>query len=209
MAGTLEKQTDDSSINYFIEVMVVFSLMSRLGFPGNLTIVFGGPSLGKLIDYGVSVLQLVIIMMCSANNILEIKLLQVKKKHLPIYLMLAIMYSISLAVNPNKVKQTTILIRFSITIFFGLWMGDNYDMEHLLNLTYFAVIGNVSANLLTLFVFRNAGFHYDEDYGYCFSGLYAQKNALGGVFAVGLTLQYALFRLKLRKKQPNSRHYVL
>ncbi|MBQ9719959.1 MAG: O-antigen ligase family protein [Oscillospiraceae bacterium] len=190
--------------NLLIEFLVVFCLMCRLGFPGNLASVFGGRTVLLGIDYGSSMLQVVLMLLTSGDTFLDIKLLDFKKKYAVIYLMLALMFTISLLVSANRTKQLTIILRFSITALFGLWLADRYDPQQLLELMYLAQIGIVFANLLTLTVFRGAGYLVDEGYVYTFRGLYTQKNGLGSAFAYGIALQYALYRMKKAKKRPIS-----
>lgn len=188
-----------SNANPMAELLVVFCIMCRLGFPGNLAMVFGGERVNTLIDYGSSMLQVVLILIGSGATVMEIRLLDLKKKNYIIYLMLLVMFATSLLVSQNRVKQMTIIIRFSITALFGLWLADEFETEHLLNLIYLAQVGIVFANLLTLFVFRGAGFHYDDGYGYTFRGLYTQKNGLGGEIALGTVFQLSLMGFRRRR----------
>ena len=207
-ARTLGRNTAGNS-NAIIELLVVFCLLCRLGFPGNLAQPFGGDRIHFLIDYASSFLQLILIMLCSANTVLDIKLLDLKKKYLPIYVMLLIMYGISWMVTENPAKQTSIIIRFTITALFGIWLADNYEPERILELLYMAYIGIVIANLLTMFVFRSAGYHIDENYGYTFRGIFSQKNGLGATFAYGLMFQVTLLRMKMKKGQRMSKFFWL
>ena len=195
------------SNNYIIEFLVVVCLTSRLGFPGNLGKMFGFDSLHFMFDYASSFLQLVLIMLCSGSTALEIKLFELKKKYQPIYLLLLLMYAMSLLVNPNHVKQTTIIVRFTITVLFGLWLADNYEPEHILELLYSAQVVVLFANLLTLLFFKSVGYYYDGDYGYTFRGIFDQKNGLGSTFAYGILFQITLYRMKAKKKRKVSRRF--
>ena len=197
----------ENSTNYIIELMVVFCLMGRMGFPGNLALTYGGERFLQLANYGSSFLQLVLIMLCSGSTLLEIRLIDLKRKYLPVYLMLLLMFALSLAVSANRGKQTTIILHFSITALFGLWLADNYEPKHLLELIYYAMIGIVIANLSTRFLFRAAGYHMDEGYGYTFRGLYAQKNGLGLALATGLTFQVTLLRMKRERGEGVSKTF--
>ena len=80
-------------------------------------------------------------------------------------------------------------------------MADNFESDHLLDLIFLAQIGIVVANLLTLFVFRSAGYHYDDGYGYTFRGLYTQKNGLGAAFAYGIVFQVTQWNMKREREQ--------
>ena len=199
----------ENTVNYIIEMLVVFCLMCRLGFPGNLAQVFGGEKIEQAIDYGSSFLQILLIVLCSGRTVLDLKLIDLKRKYLPIYLMLLLMFVTSLLVSGNRAKQTTIIVRFSITAFFGLWLSDNYEPEHMLDMIYLAQIGILIANLLTLFVFRGAGYHYDEGYGYTFRGLYPQKNGLGSAFAYGVVFQVTHLRLRRSRGERVSTFFWL
>lgn len=191
--------------NIIIELMVIGCITCRLGFPGNLAKIFGGDAVHWAFDYASSFLQLVLIMLCSGNTVLDIKLLELKKKYRPIYLMLLIMFTVSLLVNDNHIKQTTIIVRFTITVLFGLWLSDKYEPERILELLYYAQIGILITNLLTLVVFKSIGFYYDGDYGYTFRGIFDQKNGLGSTFAYGALFQITLLRMKVKRKQRVSK----
>ena len=193
--------------NLLIEVLVVFCIMCRLGFPGNLAIVFGGEPVRSAIDYGASLVQLLVMLMSSGDTLMDIKLIDLKRKYVPVYLMLAFMFVMSMLVAWDRGKQLTIILRFSVTALFGLWLADRFDSEHLLELVYFAQLGIIASNFLCFTVFRNAGYHIDEGYGYIFRGLYAQKNGLGSEFAWGILLQIELLRVKRRRGHPLFRFF--
>lgn len=190
--------------NALIDYLVVFCLICRLGFPGNFAQLFGGSMANSAIDYGSSILQVIIMMMGSANTVMGMEIINLKKKYGAIYAMMIIMFFVSLLVTENRVKQTTLILRFSITAFFALWLTDRYSVEYLLHLVYisFGIVAII--NLLSYFVFRGVGFYVDEGYGYTFRGIYTQKNGLGDAFARGITLQITLLCIKKRNSNPVS-----
>ena len=205
--GLAEKREEQNK-NIIIDLLVVLCIAGRFGFPGNLASVVNA-SLHSAYDYGTSFLQIVIMLLASGDSVLDIKLFDFKKKYLMIYEMLVLMYVMSMLVTFSKTEQLVMIIRFSITVFFGLWLADHYKPEEILTLIYYAQAIVVAANLLVYFVFRGAGFHYDEGYGYTYRGIFVQKNGLGGELACGLALQAALMKVKRMREEPLSRTFIL
>lgn len=204
----MERQ-NSADISGFFEFLVVICIVCRLGFPGNLTMVAGGNLMTKLADYGSSVFQVLLMLLGSGGTLMEFKLLDFKRKYKPIYWMLGIIFLVSLLVTDSISKQLTMIFHFSLTAFFGLWMADYFEEKRLLELLYYAQIFIILANLLTLFVFRGAGFYHEDGYGLTFRGLYTQKNGLGGEMALGAIMQMALAFVKLRSRELLSNSFLL
>ncbi len=194
------RRSGTQTVSYMLETLVVFCLVCRLGFPGNLSSVFGGEKVSQLFDYGSSFLQLILIILSSGDGMKELRLLEFKRKFLPVYCMLLIMFGTSMLVSDHRTKQMTIIIRFSLTAVFGLWLSDHYDTEYLLKMIFLAQAVVTVANLMTFFIFKSAGYYYDDGYGYTFRGLYTQKNGLGSTFAYGIVFQLSLLRSGKKKR---------
>ncbi|MDO4522928.1 MAG: O-antigen ligase family protein [Eubacteriales bacterium] len=200
---------DQRSKNYFIEYFTILCIFCRLGFPGNYTRILGGENIRILLDYGISLLQMVIMLFASGDTLSEIKLLDLKRKYRWIYVMLAVITVISLMVTDNRGKQMTIIIRFMITALFGLWMADYYNAKRILEIFYYAQIGIIIANLASLLLFSSVGYYVDDGYGYIFRGIYMQKNGLGAEMGAALCLQTAFACLKRLDQERMSRIFIL
>ena len=185
--------------NAVIDFWVTLCIVCRLGFPGILAESFGFLTL--LVDYGSCVVQLLIILFASADTVDEIRLLDLKGKYLPIYTAVLLLILQSMLVTYSVSAELTTCIRFAITVLFGLWLADHYEVRRLLEILCTAQAIFVVMNLLLYFVFRRYGFYYDEEGRYLFHGLMNRKNALGEELALGLVLETALFCMKRRAKE--------
>ena len=199
----------DYSKNALLEYLVIFCVFCRLGFPGNLSEMLGGNTVMLAIDYGSSLVQVLIMLMASGDTLNDIRLMNFKKKYYPIYLMLLLLFAMSLLVSHSRIKQLTIIIRFSITALFGLWLADYFSVKRLLEIIYCAQVAIVIANLLTLVVFPSAGYYVDEGYGYIFRGLYTQKNGLGAEMGALLALQTVLGFLRRDGREGLTRTFIV
>ncbi len=185
-----------------IDFWVVLCLLCRLGFPGTLAESYG--FLTPLFDYGSSALELLLVFLAGAENIGEIRLLDLKKKYGLIYTMMAILAVQSFLVTSDRKAEFTTCLRLLITVIFALWMADYYEAKHLLELICRAQGLYVAINLLLFFVFRQYGYYYDEEGRYFFCGLANRKNALGEEMAFCLVLLVTLLCLKRREKEKIS-----
>ncbi len=191
-----------SGKNTVIDFWVILCLLCRLGFPGTLAETYG--ILTPLFDYGSSVLELLLVYLAGAENLGEIRLLDLKKKYGLIYTMMGILIVQSFLVTSDRKAEFTTCLRLLITVIFALWMADYYGTGHLLELICKAQSLFVVINLLFLFLFRQYGYYYDEEGRYLFRGLASRKNALGEEMAFGLVLVITLLCIKKREKQKIS-----
>ncbi len=185
-----------------IDFWVVLCLVCRLGFPGTLAETYG--ILTPLFDHGSSALELLLVFLAGADTIGEIRLLDLKKKYGPIYLMMGILLVQSFLVTSDRAAEFTTCLRLLITVVFALWMADHYQVKRLLELICKAQGIYVAINLFLLLCFRQYGYYYDEEGRYLFRGLASRKNALGEEMAFGIVLLITLFCLKKREKEKIS-----
>ena len=182
-----------------VDFWVVLCLLCRLGFPGSLADHYA--ILTPLFDYGSSAIELILILVSSAESIGEIRLLDLKRKYGFIYASIGILLVQSFLVTSDKTAEFTICLRFVITFLFGLWLADRYEARRLLELIYKAQGIFVFINLLLFGVFRSYGFYYDEEGRYLFHGLMNRKNSMGEELAFGLVLLVALLCMKRKENQ--------
>ncbi|MCR4805824.1 MAG: O-antigen ligase family protein [Clostridia bacterium] len=204
MNRTLQSRDDVRSKNIMVDLMALFCIVCRLGFPGNLGKMFS-ESLTQLLDYASSFLQLVLIFLASSDTLLEIRLLDLKKKYWAIYALLAGVFVVSLLGVSNRSALISTFFRFTLTALFGIWLADYYDVERLIDLLYAGFLVFIGANLLMLTVFRGQGYYFDEEGRYLFRGILERKNAVGEEIAHGLALQAAMFRVKKMNGKSVSR----
>ena len=190
--------------NIMVDLMALFCIICRMDFPGNLGKMFS-EQLTMMMGYASSFLQLILILLASGDSILEIRLLDLKKKYRAIYALLISVFCISYLGVSSRSALMTMYLRFLLTAMFGIWLADHYEPERLLEMLYAGIVVFVGANLLMLLVFRGQGYYFDEEGRYLFRGITERKNAVGEALATGLSLQAAMFRIKREKKKPLSR----
>ncbi len=185
-----------------VDFWVVLCLLCRLGFPGSLADHYS--VLTPLFDYGSSAVEVLLILVSSAENVGEIRLLDLKSKYGLIYTSIGILLVQSFMVTSDKAAEFTTCLRFVVTLLFGLWLADRYEVKRLLELICCAQGIFVFINLMLFSVFRSYGFYYDEEGRYLFHGLMNRKNSMGEELAFGLVLLVTLLCLKRREEQKIS-----
>lgn len=191
------------SKNSVIDFIVIYAFFCSMGFPGNYREFFGG-TIGMAIEYSSFILQIAVILVSSADNLMDIKIIDLKKKHLPTYFLLAVFFIMSMAVTNYVADQLISCLRFTMTALFALWVTDRYDIKRTLEFIVAAQTMFVLANLVLYFLFPSIGFYYDEEGRYLFRGVTERKNVLGQELGFGIVLQMTLLRLKADKKEKIS-----
>lgn len=144
-----------------VDFWVVLCIVCRLGFPGILAETYS--FLTPLFDYGSCGVELLIMLLASGDSIWDLRVLDFKKKYVPLYVMMAAMLVMTFLVTSDVKGELTTCIRLAVTVLFGLWLADHYDTGRLLELICNAQGLFVLLNLLLFFVLRKWGFYYDEE----------------------------------------------
>lgn len=204
--GTMDRRLSgqmDRQKNSIIDFIVIYAFFCSMGFPGNYREFFGG-AIGMAIEYSSFILQIAVILVSSADNLMDIKIIDLKKRHMPTYFLLAVFFIQSMAVTNHVADQLISCLRFTMTALFALWVTDRYDIKRTLEFIIAAQTMFVMANLVLYFLFPHIGFYFDEEGRYLFRGIADRKNALGQELGFGMVLQMVLLRLKLDKKEKVS-----
>lgn len=183
-----------------VQLMIIFILLNSFGFPGNYTRVFGS-RIGMLIEYISFFFQLGIMFLLDAKDIMEIKLIDLKKKFWPVYMFLAVVFCISMLVTINKKEQAISCIRICTTGLFALWLSENLEIDDFLETAYYAQVLLILANLVFVTVFRRYVYRESASYARDFVGVYSAKNGAGTEFAFNLVMHALLFRIFREKKR--------
>lgn len=189
--------------NSVIDFIVIYAFFCSMGFPGNYREFFGG-AIGMAIEYSSFILQIAVILVSSADNLMDIKIIDLKKRHMPTYFLLVVFFVQSMAVTNYVADQLISCLRFTMTALFALWVTDRYDIKRTLEFIIAAQAMFVLANLVLYFLFPHIGFYYDEEGRYLFRGVTERKNTLGQELGFCIVLQMTLLRLKMDKKEKIS-----
>ncbi|MCQ2458088.1 MAG: hypothetical protein MJ142_05060 [Clostridia bacterium] len=187
---------------------VVFILLNSFGFPGNLTLVFGN-ALGTIIEYGAFLLMIVIMLFTSADNVMDILVLDLKAKYTPVYLFTAVLFGTSMIVTRFSGTELITCVRLTVTVLFALWACENFSLQEMLRLVYITQIIFVAFNLLFVTVFRNYVYRESAGYANDFVGLFSAKNGIGSELAFGIMMQLLLGREYRRTREKVSLSFVI
>lgn len=180
-------------------LMVIFVLLVFLGFPGTLSKIVGG-GVSKIIEYLAFGLQFILVMLATGKDVMSIKLVNLQPAYWLPYMYVVYVVADSMIVTKDRNTVIMTLLHLVLTVMFALWLVEQFDMEELMNLFYFAQFIFIALTLVTAVVFRNIAF-YNYQGSTTFRGLFATKNECGTQLSFGIIVQLILFRMKMEKKE--------
>ena len=119
--------------DFKIEILVIFAILISLGFPGNLTEIYG-ERLGTAMEYGAFAVEIFAMLLSSGSSWLDIQIINLKKMYLPLYLFAAVMFIESMLVTRYPSLQLITCIRLTVTVFFAIWLQERFRFERLIEL---------------------------------------------------------------------------
>lgn len=187
-----------------IDLIITFIFLNSLGFPGNFTRVFGD-WLGTVVEYVAFLLMIAVMLMTSADNVMEMVVLDLRKKYASIYVLAAVLFVTSMVVTVSISKQSITCVRFTVTVMFTLWLCNQFSLQDVLERVYFAQILFLGFTLVFVVLFSSYVHRESAAYADDFVGLYSAKNGAGSELAFGILVQVVLLRLyKQQRKQVPS-----
>lgn len=177
-----------------LELMVVFILLNSFGFPGNYTRAFGA-MLGTLVEYTSFLFQILIMVLSAGDTVMDLKLIDLKKKYTSIYIFLAVVFAVSMLGTRSRSENAVTCIRLCTTVLFALWMAENLSVEDILRLTYYAQILFILANLGFVTLFSRYVYRESAAYSKDFVGVFSAKNGAGTEFSFGIMMQCLMWRV--------------
>lgn len=171
---------------------ILITLVSALGFAGNLEAVLPAP-VSALIQYGPFMLQIVLMLMSSGDTFMDIKLLDLKFRYVPIYLMLLTWIVVSMISTSFPIEQVISCVRLSVTALFALWILDHCDVHHLLKLTYYAGLVLLFFTAVCIVILPGRVYTY-ENGEKSFCGLFSTKNPCAAELSFELVIHALLFK---------------
>ncbi|MBQ8555344.1 MAG: O-antigen ligase family protein [Clostridia bacterium] len=191
-----------------IDLIIIFIFLNSLGFPGNYTRVFG-EWLGTVVDYCAFLLMIAVMFMTSANNVMDVVVLDLRRKYMSIYLLVVVLFVSSMLVSVSPSKQIITCVRFSVTVLFTLWLCNQFSLQSVLERVYYAQIIFVALTLVFVLIFPAYVYRESAAYAGDFVGLYSAKNGAGTELAFGVMVQVVLLRMYAQQKAPVSRLFII
>ena len=189
--------------------MVLCVFLFAFGFPGTLVNLFGGDRVNMLLQYILFALQIIFMLLTSADRLMDIKIVDLKKEYTPIYLLTVTILITSMIVTHDRASQLITCLRLTVTALFALWIINWYDVKHILTFTYWAQSIIVLSCLVYMMLFPGQAYAYVNG-SRSFIGIFPGKNVCGAVFAFGLTMQTALLQIYwIEDQQPSLFFYLI
>ncbi len=180
-------------------LLTIFVILVFLGFPGTLKNVIGsGPA--KLLETASFGLQFLLIALASGEDVMSIKLLNINYAYTLIYLFLFYIVADSMLVSIDRKMVLTSVIHLVLTAMFALWLIDQFNMEELLELFYYALVVFVGIMLIGTVIFQKVVF-YSYHGSRTFRGLFSTKNECGTMLSLGIILQVVLLISRRKNKK--------
>lgn len=202
MERTIQNQSRDTRYKLY-DFTVIYSMLVFLGFPGNFTMIFGN-SIYLFFQYSAWFLQIIVMLFSSGNDFMDMKIVDLKTRYAAVYGLMTVFGILSIAVTSYPKEQFIAIVHFSTTIFFGLWIVEKYDVEHVLELIYKAQVVFLIGTLI-FFILRPGECFNRQNGELSFIGLFSVKNACALEFCYAILAQVLL----LIKKRESRRHISL
>lgn len=191
-----------------IDLIITFIFLNSLGFPGNFTRVFGD-WLGVVVEYVAFLLMIAVMLMTSADNVMEMVVLDLRKRYASIYLLAVVLFATSMVVTVSISKQSITCVRFTVTVMFTLWLCNQFSLREVLERVYFAQILFIGFTLVFVVLFSSYVHRESAAYADDFVGLYSAKNGAGSELAFGILVQVVLLRLYKQQRKPIPREFII
>ena len=190
------------------DTMIVFVFLVTIGFPGNLELIIGS-SVGMLLEYGAFVAEMAVMVIYSGDNLLDFKIIQVKRQNVVIYLTILLIFTETIAVANEKAASFITVFRFAILALFGLWMSDHFDLEAVLKYILTAQLLYVFFTFVFLALKPGSAFYSTGSASNALRGLEATKNTCGSHFSCFIILESLYLKIKADKKAYIHPYYIL
>lgn len=184
--------------DFKIELMVVFSILVALGFPGNFTEIYGD-SLGQVMEYSAFFVEILAMLFSSGDNWLDIRVVNLDKKYAFLYLFAAVIFIDSMLVTHSASLQFITCTRFCVTLLFAVWIQEQFDFERLIKLICIAQAIFILFVLAFILMHPGEAFESGDTYQNALRGLYSTKNSFASELCFGILSTGFLIREERKK----------
>ena len=169
------------------EILIVFIFLGSIGFPGTYRKIFGA-FVQTLYEYLSFLLQIAIMLRSSGENIMDVRLLDIKPRYSPIYQFMVFVFAESMLITTTRSAQLVTCLRLSVTILFSIWLVENLSLHRIIKLFSFAqVLLNLA--IIGIIVLRpGLAFQSGDTFSHALRGVYEAKNAMASELAFGLVI---------------------
>ena len=190
-------KTDNRNVLAWRDLFIVFILLDCYGFPGRYQAVFG-TIFRTILDYGAFLLEIALMILSSGDSIMDIRLVDLKKRYIGIYLTVGVITTVSMISTRDRSLEAITCIRLITTAMFAIWLAENFKPKRILEYAYYAEILFTIASIIFVTVFRRyyiRGASYQNDY----VGLFNVKNEVASQLSFAILMQMILLKLTLHE----------
>ncbi|MBR4040442.1 MAG: O-antigen ligase family protein [Clostridia bacterium] len=177
-----------------VDLIVIFIFLNSLGFPGNYSRLLGG-WFRTVIDYSSFLLMIGAMLLTSGERIMDILVIDLRRKYWSIYLFAAVLFVSSMLVSISPSLQIITCIRVTVTAAFALWLCNQFSLRAVLERLYYAQIIFIALTLIFVGLFPGYVHRESAAYAADFVGIYSAKNGAGSELAFGILVQLVLLRI--------------
>lgn len=190
------RQTAD----FKIELLVIFALLVSLGFPGNFAVIYG-KHIGTIIEYAAFVIELLVMLLSSGSNWLDVRIVNLDKKYFMLYVFVAVVFVESMLVSRYPSEQFITCARLFVTLLFAIWLQEQFTFERMIELLCFAQM--IFLIFVAAFIVLHPGeaFESGTTYTHALRGLYSTKNNFAYEVSFGILIMISLIRLKKKRME--------
>ena len=113
-----ERYEGTRKTEFKIELLVIFSILISLGFPGNLTEIYGN-RLGQVLEYTAFGIEVLVMVLSSGKSWLDVQIVNLDKKYVPLYLFVVVIFLESMLVTRYRQLQFISCTRLTVTLLFS------------------------------------------------------------------------------------------
>lgn len=189
------KRTD-----FKVELLVVFSILISLGFPGTFAQVYGA-RLATLMEYTAFLTQIAAMILSSGNNWLNIQVINLDRRYAILYLYGIVIFAESMLATRFPSAQMVTCARLMVTIFFAIWLQEQFPIERMVELIGYAQLILVMSIVAMMVLHNGMAFENGSWFRHALRGIFTSKNTCGSVLAFGILITIYLIRLKREKRE--------
>ena len=198
-----ERYEGTRKTEFKIELLVIFSILISLGFPGNLTEIYGN-RLGQVLEYTAIGIEILVMVLSSGKSWLDVQIVNLDKKYVPLYLFVVVIFLESMLVTRYRQLQFISCTRLTVTLLFSIWLQERFSFERMVELI--CIAQTIFVVSITMFMLRypKEAFESGLTFIHAFKGLYPTKNSMASQLSFGIIVVAFLIRERRRNRKGYS-----
>lgn len=191
---------------FLYEAVVLLVIINSMGFLGNYESIFGS-LLGAVMNYGCFLLEIIVMLLSSGDELMEIKVINLKENFRGIYLVIAVFTVVSMIATHSPKLQIITCIRFAVTLLFIIWICDMYSTVEILKFVCRAQM--IYVILTLIFTVLRPGLAFNDISGeMSFVGLQTTKNPSATEMTIGIVMFLIYFKYQIRNQKLIPKIYM-